>query len=224
MNIQEQTIDPNYLSGCPFHGDQYLLKTINDIIKTRNITQFIETGTGYADTLYYMAQNYNITCISCEADTIRYNKTCEFTKDITNITIHNYDSPKLLNLENIDKNCNTLFWLDAHGCFESNGQTITIDPVREELSTIFSNYSNPEILIDDFKNPFFPKNIYAYDILGKNELSFEYIKDLIPVGYNVYVPNYTEYTSKCMPSGSPLVGWCIISKNTYDQSYITKIL
>jgi len=224
MNIQQQTIDPNYLSGCPFHGDQYLLKMVNDIIETKNISQFIETGTGYADTLFYMSQNYNIKCISCEADTIRFNKTVDFTKDITNITIYNYDSPKLLNLETIDKQQNTLLWLDAHGCFQSNGQIITIDPVREELTTIFTQYTNPEILIDDFKNPFFPKNIYAYDILGQNELSIDYIKDTIPAGFNVYVPIYTEYTSKCMPIGSPLVGWCLITRNTYTHDFIRKII
>ena len=107
---------------------------------------------------------------------------------------------------------------------ETTGQTITIDPIRQELQTIFTRFESPEILIDDFKNPFFPKNIYAYDILGHNELSINYIKDTIPSGYNVYVPIYTDYTSKCMPVGSPLVGWCLITKNTYSYDFIKQII
>lgn len=222
MNIQDKTIDPNYLSGCPFHGDIYLLKLINDIINTHNITQFIETGTGYADTLYYMATNYNINCLSCEADLHRFTVCKNFISEFKNVSLKNIDSPRLL--LSCSASNNTLFWLDAHGCFtNTSGENITIDPVRQELQTIFARFNNPEILIDDFKNPFFPKNIYGYDILGKNELSIEYIKDLIPDAFNVYVPIYTEYTSKCMPLGSPLVGWCLISKNIYNHDFIRKI-
>jgi len=224
MNIQEKTIDPNYLSGCPFHGDRYLMNIVDDIINKQNISQFVETGTGYADTLYYMGCNYNIPCISCEVDSIRFDKCTKFTYEQSNIKIYNMDSPSLISSNNIDKNVNTLFWLDAHGCFtNSNGEIITIDPIRQELSAIFNNFNNPEILIDDFKNPFFPKNIYAYDILGQNELSIQYIKDLIPNDYNVYFPIYTDYTSKCMPVGSPLVGWCLISKHVYNYDFIQKL-
>lgn len=223
MNIQAQTIDPNYLSGCPFHGDTYLMRVINDIIKTQAIEQFIETGTGYADTLYYMATNYDIPCISCEADINRFNVCKNFTSELSNVSIHNIDSPTLLS--SCEPSKKTLFWLDAHGNFtNTTGQTITIDPIRQELQTIFTRFESPEILIDDFKNPFFPKNIYAYDILGHNELSIDYIKNTIPSGYNVYVPIYTDYTSKCMPTGSPLVGWCLITKNTYSYDFIRKIL
>jgi hypothetical protein len=224
MDIQDKTIDPNYLSGCPYHGDKYLMNIVDDIIKTQNISQFVETGTGYADTLYYMGSNYNIPCISCEVDSIRFDKCTKFTSEKSNIKIYNTDSPSLIISSNINKNVKTMFWLDAHGCFtNSNGEVITIDPIRQELSAIFNDFNNPEILIDDFKNPFFPKNIYAYDILGKNELSIQYIKDLIPSDFNVYVPIYTDYTSKCMPVGSPLVGWCLITKNTYNFDFIRKL-
>jgi len=224
MDIQDKTIDPNYLSGCPYHGDRYLMNIVDDIIKNQNISQFVETGTGYADTLYYMGSNYSIPCISCEVDSIRFDKCTKFTSELTNIKIYNMDSPSLIISSNIDKNVKTLFWLDAHGCFtNSNGEVITIDPIRQELSAIFNNFNNPEILIDDFKNPFFPKNIYAYDVLGQNELSIQYIKDLIPSDFNVYVPIYTDYTSKCMPVGSPLVGWCLITKNTYNFDFIRKL-
>jgi hypothetical protein len=222
MNIQEKTIDPNYLCGCPFHGDTYLLQVVNDIITTQNITQFIETGTGYADTLYYMASNYNIDCISCEADNNRFAVCNNFIAEFTNVSLQNIDSPTLL--ASCSASNKTLFWLDAHGNFtNTSGQNITVDPVRQELQTIFTRFDKPEILIDDFKNPFYPKNIYGYDILGKNELSIDYIKDLIPADFNVYVPIYTEHTSKCMPVGSPLVGWCLITKNVYNHDFIRKI-
>jgi hypothetical protein len=168
MNIQEKTIDPNYVSGCPFHGDTYLMNIIDDIINKQNISQFVETGTGYADTLYYMGCNYNIPSISCEVDTVRFEKCTKFTSEQSNIKIYNMDSPSLISSNNIDKNVKKLFWLDAHGCFtNSNNEIITIDPIRQELSAIFNNFKNPEILIDDFKNPFFPKNIYAYDIYSE---------------------------------------------------------
>jgi len=223
MNIQEKTIDPNYLCGCPFHGDNYLLQVVNDIITTQNIAQFIETGTGYADTLYYMASNYNIPCISCEADINRFTVCKNFIAELPNVSLQNVDSPSLLSsYSTLNK---TLFWLDAHGNFtNTSGQTITIDPIRQELQTIFTRFENPEIIIDDFKNPFFPKNIYGYDVLGHNELSINYIKDTIPIGFNVYVPIYTDSTSKCMPKGSPLVGWCLITKNTYNYDFIKKII
>uniref|UniRef100_A0A6C0EH67 Uncharacterized protein n=1 Tax=viral metagenome TaxID=1070528 RepID=A0A6C0EH67_9ZZZZ len=44
------TIDPNYLCNCPYHGDSYTLSVVNEIMQ--NVDQFIETGTGWGDTLH----------------------------------------------------------------------------------------------------------------------------------------------------------------------------
>ena len=224
MNVQQSTIDPNYRCGCPFHGDKYTLKVVDNIINNK-IEQFIETGTGYADTIYYMGLNYKIPCISCEVDKERYMKTTEYTKHIENIKIFNNDSTILLNnCNNVDFNKKTLFWLDAHGEFKSeNNSLIIVDPVRDELKYIFNNFKNDiVIMIDDFKN-IFNTNYFAYDRLGNNELCLDYIKDLIPSEYNIYFPIYTENTSNCCTIGSKAVGWCIITKYILNFKFLKRI-
>lgn len=223
MNIQAKTIDPNYRCGCPFHGDTYTLKVVNDIMQ--NIEQFIETGTGWGDTIYYMGANYSVPCISCETDSERHIKTSNYTKDLLNVKIHCIDSVKLLtDSSKVDFNKKTLFWLDAHGSFiNKNNIIVNIDPIQKELYNIFNNFNNSIIMIDDFKNPF-NSNLFAYDILGRNELSFDYIKQLIPKDYHVYCPTYTNNTSNCCAPGSKPVGWCIITKDLLNYNYLNKVL
>jgi hypothetical protein len=102
---------------------------------------------------------------------------------------------------------------------------------KEKVLNYFKKeYPNKKFSLKTIKDTYYDmvdnnhiKNIYAYDILGQNELSIQYIKDLIPSDFNVYVPIYTDYTSKCMPVGSPLVGWCLITKNTYNYDFIRKL-
>lgn len=171
-------------------------------------------------TLNYMGRTYNVPCISCEADTERFSKSSELIKNLDNVTIFCVDSPTLLNSDNVDINKKTLFYLDAHGQFYNNdGSVITFDPIHEELSAIFSRFTDPVIIIDDFKNPF--GSHFSYDRLkGNNDLSIDYIKSYIPKNYNVYLPNYNDNTSKCVPPGWGLVGWCLITKEIMSQSYL----
>lgn len=224
MDIQPITIDPNYRCGCPFHGDNYTLNVVNGLMKKTD--QFIETGTGWGDTIYYMGNNYNIPCISCETDTERYNKTSLFTKDLINVKIHYTDSVNLLgdtSSDKIDFTKKTLFWLDAHGSFTNkDGLQINVDPIHKELVNIFKNFNDIVIMIDDFKNPFHPNN-FAYDVLGKNELSIDYIRHLIPKEYYVYCPTYTNNTSKCCVSGSKPVGWCVITKDILNYNFLKSL-
>jgi len=216
------TIDPSYLCNCPYHGDTYTVKVVDEIMK--NIEQFVETGTGWGDTINYMGTTYNVPCISCEADTDRFTKTITLTQKLPNVNIYSIDSPNLLNSDNIDVNKKTLFYLDAHGQFYNEyGIKITVDPIHEELTAIFKRFKDPIIIIDDFKNPY--SSHFSYDRLkGNSELSIDYIKNYIPDDYNIYLPTYSDNTSKCLPPGWGLVGWCLITKETMGQSYLKKYI
>jgi hypothetical protein len=213
-----ETIDPNYLCNCPYHGDTYTLRVVDEIMKTTE--QFVETGTGWGDTLNYMGTTYNVPCISCEVDTERFTKSSALTQKLSNVNIYRMDSPALLNGDNVDVNKKTLFYLDAHGQFyNKDGVLITVDPIHEELTSVFARFKDPVIIIDDFKNPF--GTHFSYDRLkGNAELSIDYIKNYIPSDYNVYFPLYSDITSKCLPPGWGLTGWCLITKETMSQPYL----
>ena len=219
-----KSIDPNHNSiFMPFHGDTNTLKIVKDLMNDTN--KFIETGTGWGDTILYMANEYpGKTCISCETDTDRFNACKNLLSNHKNAKIYNVCSTDLLENHSNSNNDNVIFWLDAHGSFvDRNGIKIIVDPVREELDNIFHNYKDSTIFIDDFQNPFGLK--FSYDVLkGGNILGINYIKHLIPKDYNIYAPYYKNRVclEPCQ-TGVIGVGWCIITKKDLSYDFLKKI-
>ena len=206
--ISKETIDPNYKSGGPFHGDKIFIDIMLSTFQSAEY--FIETGTAYGDTLKFISDNFkNIKVISCEPDDYRYG---EVTRFIPEAEIVKITSPQIF--EHIKENHpdahskKCVFWLDAHG--EYNGTTFW--PLREELDFIKNNYEDYYILIDDFKNPYNPN--FKFDMVGNIPCELEYIQDLIGEEDNIYYPTYNQHTSEAWHD---LIGWILITKDTFSD-------
>lgn len=181
-----------------FHGDSYLLKLVDFLLK--RISVFIETGTNIGATLQYVARTYpSVTCLSCEPKQESFKRATNYLQGFS-AKIFNETSQKFLNRIDNDfaqlKTEVVLFWLDAHG---GNFQW----PLRDEFSYITRNFKKSVILVDDFLVP--GKKQFQHDKYGKQHCSFEFVKGSIPKNckYRLYYPAYTEKTSKY----HPLVGW-----------------
>ena len=219
MIIQDITLETSYTCGSPFHRDMYIINTVEKMM--HGVEQFVETGSGLGDTLYCMGLNYpNIPCLSCEADSNRFRLTTAHVSVFPNVTLSDNISPDCL--KNADSSKKTLFWLDAHGEYVNEfGKPEVFNPLREELSYVFKNFSDPIVFIDDFANPFNPK--FLYDVLGGVHLTYSYIKDLIPEGYNIYFPGYTSTEYKGAPwMKGTLCGWCLICKGDPGLDFLIK--
>jgi len=206
--ISKETKDPNYKCGSPFHGDKIFIDIMLDTLKKSEY--FIETGTAYGDTLKFIVDNFkNTKAISCEPDNYRHGVVTSFIPEaeivkITSPEIFEYIKEKYPDAH--DKK--TIFWLDAHGDY--NGTIFW--PLREEIEFIKNNYNDYYILIDDFKNPY--NDNFKYDMVGHITCGLEYIKDLVS-GVNVYYPVYNELTTE---SWHDLIGWVLITKDTFDDN------
>jgi hypothetical protein len=202
-NLDGQSVDGREFHPVGFHGDLYLLKLVDRIL--RRSKWFIETGTSLASTLSYVGKKYpKVNCLSCEKDKKTYEKALKNTSEISNANIINEGSEKFLkrireDYEEVLGKEKSLFWLDAHGWgFEW--------PLKQEVHFLSRNLESGYILIDDFKVP--EKEVFGYDEYKEQECSYNYIKDNIYEGwkYNIYYPNYEEKTSEF----HPLRGWCLI--------------
>ena len=212
--ISNVTLDANYKTAAPFHGDIMFIEIIYKILASSKF--FIETGTAHGDTLKFVIDNFsNLKSISCEPDDIRFDNTSRF---IPAAEIVKTTSPDIF--EYVERKYpesfgeKSVFWLDAHG--EYNGKIFW--PLRAELNFILKNYQEFFILIDDFKNPFNPN--YSFDTVNGIQCGIEYIRDiLIQKNLNVYFPNYTEKTSK---ECSCLVGWVLITNQEINDNRLTR--
>ena len=132
-----------------FHGDRYLIKLVDTII--RNCDYFIETGTNVGSTIIYVARTYpHVFCFSCESDTKAFQYAVKNSFGLKNIFFYNDISSKFL--ESLIKENphllreNILFWLDAHG----HGFEWLL---KREIAFITYNFRKAYVLIDDFKVP-----------------------------------------------------------------------
>lgn len=212
--ISNETLDPNYKTAAPFHGDIMFIETIYEILASSKF--FLETGTAYGDTLKFVIDNFkNLKAVSCEPDDFRHERTRNF---IPEAEIVKTTSPDIF--EYVEKKYpetfteKSVFWLDAHG--EYNGKIFW--PLRAELNFILKNYQEFFILIDDFKNPL--NSNYKFDTVDGIQCGLDYIRDiLMQKNVNIYFPNYTEKTSK---ECSELVGWVLITNQAVNDERLTR--
>ena len=185
-----------------FHGDLYLHELVDQIM--HNCNSFVETGSNVGSTLAYVAKRYpTAQCFSCEPDPKAYSHALENTKGYSNVNLFNEMSQSFMkrmvdNKEEALKG-EVLFWLDAHDYgFEW--------PLREEITTITSNWDKGFVLIDDFLVP--ELDCFGYDEYDGQVCSFDFIQASLNKKheYHLYYPAYTDRTSKT----HPLRGWGLI--------------
>lgn len=202
-STEQRTLSKFFEVG--FHGDIYLLSIV-DYLFSKEVTQFIETGSNVGSTLAFVGSKFpKVSCLSCEPDVSAFSEALKNTQHLDNVNLFNQLSQDFLaDLLNTPQNPifskKTLFWIDAHGYgFEW--------PLKEEVNFILNRFPNCYILIDDFKVPHL--DVFNYDRYKNQICSFEYISSAIPdVPYELYYPNYTKKTS----THHSLQGWGLIIK------------
>lgn len=181
--------------GNPFHGDTYIIDTIYEYMKGADL--FVETGTAWGESAYFIADNFpNKKVYTCEVDDHRFSVSQEVLKDFKNVDMQKISSPEFFDYvdetESDFRDKKSVFWLDAHGEWEENGEQKYFWPLRDEVNSITLNLKNYAIFIDDFKNPYVPQA--SYDVCRSKICGPEEILDLLNNG-KLYVPTYTDITS-----------------------------
>ena len=120
---------------------------IEEFIKEKNISIFIETGTFFGTTSKWASPLFKIV-YTIEKST-RFFRKAEKKFINTNVNCFNGDSPTCLSsiLQNIDDT--VIFWLDAHWSGEDTSGEEKECPLLEEISTINKWNRDCVILIDD---------------------------------------------------------------------------
>ena len=183
-----------------FHGDSHLLSLVDHIIKSADITCFVETGANVGSTVTYIAKRYpGISCYSCEPDKMAFELAEQNAAGLDNVSLYNLTSQdflKILEKEIPDIEIKkTLFWLDAHGYgFKW--------PLKEEVAYVTGKIKQGYMLIDDFKVP--GNEAFGYDSYDGQTCSYDFIKDSFATkNLKLYYPCYKEKSSK----HHPLRGW-----------------
>jgi len=198
-----------------FHGDAFLITAI--MTAMQNATQFVESGTHLGDTLEFMASCFPTKrCVSCEIGQSKFQAAHKRLSDKNNVFLVPEASPKFLKLL---KTCvpsfvhsKTCFWLDAH----LEGVQL---PIREELASITSQFSDYQIFIDDFLVP--GQEQFGFDSYSDGTLELSTIEPhLAPGTYGGLFPNYDHKTSL----HHPLRGWVYLTDNRLLLAEISRVL
>jgi hypothetical protein len=204
------------LHDVGFHGDDYLLLLVNELMPL--IGAFVETGTNVGTTARYVAKTYpGIPVYSCEPDLGAFAAARRNLADCPNVRLYNMKSPGFLHLIHRQhpflKTAANLYFLDAHG----HGFKW---PLREELTFITATLDAAYVLIDDFKVP--GLDCFGYDKYDGQECSFDYVKSALnpKLTYSLYYPSYTERTSP----HHPLRGWGLIEFGHGDTFIVSDYL
>lgn len=211
LKISNFTVDPHYSDqtmGVPFHGDKNTIDYISEHLFDAEV--FIETGTAYSDSSYYVASNFpELSVFTNEPWDERYELSHSVLKNCPNVLLSRTPSPEFLeevrlDLEGKQKNLfdmSAVFWLDAHGDWIENDGTVKFSwPLPEEVDYITKNFKKYYIFIDDFYNPY--NRTHKFDEYRNNRVHMicgpEMIKNSLN-GAKCYHLNHTDITSKMQP-------------------------
>lgn len=192
-------------------------KTVDDF----NIKNFVETGTGFCDTVYHMfSLGKDLNIQSVEAYKQVYDDAVKKVGNITSIKIHHGYSHQVLPdlVKELDDNP-TMFFHDAHfpgadfkyESYDSEKDDIKRIPLEEELRIVVKNrdVSKDIFVIDDLrvyeKGDFSGGNWEYKDIAGGNGIDFVYelfdethviIKSYLHQGFVIMFPIRTKLNLK----------------------------
>lgn len=116
------------------------------------LSQFIETGTYFGDTLAYLAHDKDINCTSIELAESYYLQAKARFAHYPNVRLLQGDSGTLLSSVVRQLNTPALFWLDGHYSGGTTSQGDCETSVSLELQSIFASMVKAHvILIDDVR-------------------------------------------------------------------------
>lgn len=156
--------------GGPMNGQAGRLRICRDIMNTLSPAAIVETGTFRGTTTEFFAQ-FAIPVYSVEAEPrFHFFAACRFGEsDRVHLTLGDSRSflRRLAADPTVPKN-HVFFYLDAHWNADL--------PLAQEITTIFANWQQAVIMVDDFA---VPGDSYAYDDYGPGAaLNAEYLDRL----------------------------------------------
>lgn len=168
--------------GGPMNGQAGRQRICRDIMATLSPTAIVETGTFRGTTTEFFAQ-FEVPVYSVEAvPRFHFFAACRFEGLRDRVHLALGDSRAFLNRLAADpaapKN-NVFFYLDAHWNADL--------PLAEEITSIFANWRQSVIMIDDFA---VPGDSYAYDDYGPGAaLDAEYLDRLERTDMHRFYPS-----------------------------------
>jgi hypothetical protein len=144
--------------GGPFNGQGYRQRIFFDLLYCFRIQAIVETGTFCGTTTaLFAATGLPVYSVEISRRHYAYSKT-RFFLGPRNLHLYHGDSRAFLKRLLRDKSVTrdvVFFYLDAHWEKEC--------PLREELEIIFTGWSRPVVMVDDFQ---VPKSQYGFDDYG----------------------------------------------------------
>jgi hypothetical protein len=189
--------DQGHVNLVPFHGDIHNLSTVNYLVTRGWVDTFIELGSYYGGTTFYMSYIFHMPVISCEPLDEHYDQCIKTIAGLHDVNLTKETSMTVLQRHPF-ANRKPLFYVDSHG----NGFKWEL---LNELDEILSTYERGFIMIDDFKIPDRPD--FCYDAYDGYECSIEYISPILlkhnkrTIWLSNHVANYGHHT---------LRGYCVI--------------
>lgn len=207
LRLAPFTVDPHYsdkTQGVPFHGDHRTISYISTYLLHADL--FVETGTAYSDSSYYVAMNFpSMPVYTNEPWEERYQISNTVLRSCPNVVHSRTPSPQFFSeIEARDPHLfdkTAVFWLDAHGDWiEPDGTRMFSWPLPQEIAYITTHFKRYYIFIDDFYNPNNPT--HHYDQYHHNNVHMicgaSMIRDHLN-GATLYHLNHTDVTSKMQP-------------------------
>lgn len=196
--------EKNYLNGQYFRR-----KIVSGLLNNINFNCIIETGTEYGFSTAYFS-TFNKKVISIEKSKPLFylaKKKLENFKNIHLILNDSKNIENILNQNQIDKDSQIFFYLDAHS---ENDY-----PLLKELEFITSNYKKNLILIDDFQVP--NDDGYGYDSFNGKKLNFKLIKNSLFGKNFIYFPKISSKVETGRLRGYVLITNYEEAKNKLDK-------
>lgn len=158
--------------GGPFNGQKYRQRILFDLLYFFPIKAIVETGTFRGTTTAFFAGTaLPVYTTEIHLRYFTYSRL-HFLFNRRIVHLHHLDSRPFLRALNQDRSVpkeDVFFYLDAHW-----GEDL---PLREELEIIFSNWSRPIVMIDDFE---VPGSNYGFDDYGPGKtLNLKYIEPIV---------------------------------------------
>lgn len=157
-----------------FNGDTLLAERIAKLIRDKHITLVVETGTYHGVTTEMLA-SVAPWVVSAESNPLYQKEALVRLKDCKNVDCQLGPSPDIIQMLQLPRDGQVLFFLDAHWGYDW--------PLLDELRQIKLRNLKPLILIHDFKVPDHPE--FGYDVYGANSCEWDYVRDLVVDIYGV---------------------------------------
>ncbi len=181
--------------GGPFNGQRQRQQMFMDLLRVCGFEAIVETGTFRGSTTEFLAQQSNLPVFSVESSPRYHRYAARRLRRSPRVRLTLGDSVAFLDRLKLDPTIpktRVFFYLDAHW-YEHL-------PLLDEIRIIAAHWSDPVIMVDDFRVP--DDNGYAYDDYGSGKcLCLEYLAPLAHFHLRPFFPSAPSRTETSKKRG-----------------------